>query len=456
MPVDAGEWSRFRGPNGSGVTEAKNLPAEFGPESNVAWRAAVPFGRSSPVVGDRQIFITGINGDRLVVVALDRGDGSEAWRAAVDRGHMADLHRATDSSTASPVTDGVNVYAFFHEAGLVSFDGAGKERWRKTLGPFRNYYGIAASPILAGTTLLMLCDQGRGSFLLALDKDTGEELWRRKRPARLEAFSTPVLLADGTIAVSGSRWVDAYDPATGASRWSLGGVGTGPISSPVAAGDLLLVSAIDQASEAPPPFSQLAREHDADGDGEISHAELEGSWRQNHFLWFNNDGAGGISAGDWRRHTEEVVNDSWGVYAIRPQGAAGKPEIVWGYRQNVPYIPSPLVHDGVFYMVDEGIVTSLDAATGKLLKRGRLEQGSPKVYASPIAADGKLFLATLDGRVAVLAAGRPWQVLGLNDLGEEIYATPAIADDRLFVRTRGSLYAFASPSVEPVPAASGQ
>jgi len=455
-PAEAGDWSRFRGPNGSGVIEAKGLPAAFGPESNVAWRTEVPFGRSSPAVGDRQIFLTGIEGDKLVIVALDRKDGRQSWRRELERGHTAELHRATDSSTPSPVTDGTNVYAFFHEAGLVSFDAAGKERWRRPLGPFRNFYGIAASPILAGDRLLMLCDQAQDSFLLALDKDSGEELWRRGRPARLEAYTTPLLLADGTVLVLGSRWVDAYDPATGEPLWALGGVGTSPITSPVTDGDLLFVTAIDHASEAPPPFSQLAGEHDANGNGELSREELEGSWMKNHFAWINVDGKDGISKEDWRIHTQEVVNDSWGVFAIRLPGAGAKPEIVWNYRHNVPYIPSPLVHDGVFYMVDDGIVTSLDPATGELHKRGRLNKGSPKVYASPIAADGKLFVATVDGQVAVLAPGPEWEVLGLNDLGEEIHATPAIADDRLLVRTRGSLYAFAAPPAETTPKVTGQ
>jgi outer membrane protein assembly factor BamB len=302
----------------------------------------------------------------------------------------------------------------------------------------------------------MLCDQAQGSFLVALDKDSGEELWRRDRPARLEAYSTPVLLADGSVLVSGSRWVDVYDPATGETLWALGGVGTSPVSSPVTDGDLLFVSAIDHASEAPPPFSQLAREHDADGDGELSRDELEGSWMKNHFAWVNVDGKGGVSAEDWRVHSNEVVNDSWGVFAIRLPGASGKPEIVWNYRQNVPYIPSPLVHDGVFYMVKDGIVTSLDPANGELHKRGRLDKGSPKVHSSPIAADGKLFVATLDGQVAVLTPGPEWEVLGLNDLVEQIHATPAIADDRLLVRTRGSLYAFATPPVETAPEVTGQ
>ena len=455
-PASAAEWSRFRGPNGSGVIEARGLPAKFGPDSNVAWRADVPFGRSSPAVGERQIFLTGIEGDKLVVLALDRQDGRLAWRRELDKAHPSELHSAADSSTSSPATDGVNVYAFFHEAGLVSYDAAGAERWRKPLGPFRNHYSIAASPILAGNRLLMLCDQAAGSFLLALDKDTGEELWQRERPRRFEAYTTPMLLGDGAVVVSGSRWVDAYDPATGEVRWSLGGVGTSPISSPVTDGELLFVNSIDLASEAPPPFSRLAGEYDTDGDGELSRDEIAGSWMKNHFPWINNDGEGGISAADWERHTEETVNDSWGAFGIRLAGAGGKPEIVWNYRKSVPYIPSPLVHDGVFYMVTDGVVTSLDPATGEPFKLGRINRGSPKVHASPILADGKLYIATVDGLVAVLSAGRDWQVLALNDLGEEIHATPAVAGDRLLVRTQGSLHAFAAPRPASASETSGR
>ena len=446
----AAEWSRFRGPNGSGVVEATGLPVDFGPGLNAAWRAEVPFGRSSPVVGDEHVFLTGIEGDELLVLALDRADGSLAWRAASKRGHRADLHKATDSSTPSPVTDGTNVYAFFHEAGLVSYDAAGKERWRRAMGPFRNFYGIAASPILAGDRLIMLCDQTSGSFLLALDKDTGEELWRRDRPNRREAFTTPILLEDGSVLVSGSRWVDAYAAATGETLWELGGVGTGPIASPVLDDELLFVTSIDQASHTPPTFDQMAADHDKNGDGELAPEELDGpnAWMQNHFAWLNNDGVGGISAADWKRHTDEVVNDSWGVQAVRLPRHGREAGIAWDYRHNVPYIPSPLVLGDLFYMVADGILTSLDRATGELVQRGRLTDGSPPVHASLVAADGKMYAAMRDGRVAVVSPGREWEVVGLNDLGEEIHATPAVAGNQLLVRTRGSLYAFATSPPE--------
>ena len=451
-PAPRREWSRFRGPNGSGVTAATNLPAEFGPESNVAWQAAVPFGRSSPVVGDRQIFLTGIDGDRLVIVALDREDGNEAWRAVVDRGHTADLHRATDSATPSPVTDGENVYAFFHEAGLVSYDGearsAGASRWGRsattTASPRRRSW--------PATRLLMLCDQGRGSFLLALDKDTGEELWRRERPARLEAFSTPILLADGSIAglrlALGRRLRpgDRREPLVPRRCRHRADLEPGRRRRP-AAGQRHRPRLRGAAA-----VRQLAREHDADGDGELSHAELEGSWMQNHFLWIDNDGAGGISAEDWASHRGGGQRQL-GRLRHPPAGRRGQardPLELPPERALHPLAAGPrrrLLHGrgGHRHQPRRGHRQAAQARPAG--------QGSPKVYASPVAADGKLYVATLDGRVVVLAAGRDWQVLGLNDLGEEIYATPAIADDRLLVRTRGSLYAFAAPAAEPAPTA---
>ena len=446
LPLTAQEWSRFRGPNGSGVSSSTGLPVQFGPEKNKAWETSVPFGRSSLAMAGERIFLTAVEDGKLVTLALDRASGKTLWRRELQRDRVAELYEATDSATPTPVTDGSNVYVFFHEAGLVSYDGAGKQRWRVSLGPFRNFYGIASSPLLAGDTLLLVCDQARGSFLLAVDKKTGKELWRRNRPARLESYTTPILLPDAAkpraVLVSGSRWVDAYDLATGKSVWTLGSVGTGPISSPVLAGDILFVNAPDHADHGWPPFSELLKEHDGDKDGKLTKAELEGAWLANHFGWLDTDGSGSLSVEDWEHLSKEVVNENWGVFAIRVPAKQGKPEILWNYRQNVPYIPSPLVYGNVLYMVKDGIVTSLEPKTGKFLKRGRLGSGSPKVYASPIGADGKIYIGTLDGQVAVLKAGPQWTVLMINELDEEIWASPAIADGHVYVRTKGKLYSF--------------
>ncbi len=463
LPLAAGQWSRFRGPNGSGLSDATGVPVEIGPETHVAWKTEVPFGRSSPVVAGEKIFLTAVDGGRLVTLAFDRESGKVLWRREIEPSHDAGLYKDTDSATPSPVTDGDNVYAFFHEAGLISYDGTGKERWRLPLGPFRNYYGIASSPVLAGGRLLLLCDQAKRSFLLALDKDSGKQLWRRNRPARLESYSTPILYpgaaAPEAVVVSGSRWVDAYDLATGKNLWTLGGVGTGPISSPVLSGETLFVGAHDHADNGWPPFDGLLEEHDDDKNGELTRAEVEGSWLFNHFGWLDPDASGEITAGDWEHMATELVNDNWGVHAIHvpgtSEGAKQKPEILWSYQQNVPYIPSPLVLDGVFYMVKDDVVTSLDAATGKLLKRGRLGAGKGKVYASPVAAGGKIYVGTLDGKLVVLNAGREWSVAQTNDLGEEIWASPAIAGGHLYVRTRAKLYDFYVEEKAPPAAEAG-
>ncbi len=457
LPLAAGEWSRFRGPNGSGLSNAKDLPVDVGPETNVAWVTEVPFGRSSPAIGGDRIFLTATDDGKLVTLAVNRKSGKVLWRREIERSHDAGLYKDTDSATPSPVTDGEKVYAFFHEAGLVSYDAKGKERWRLGMGPFRNYYGIASSPVVAGGLVLLLCDQAEGSFLVAVDKDSGKEKWRRGRPARLESYSTPILhpaAAPRTVLISGSRWVDAYDLATGKSVWTLGGVGTGPVSSPVLEGDVLFINTHDHADGGWPPFEGLLKEHDADQNGRLVKAELDGSWMFNHFNWLDPDASGEITADDWTHMAKELVNDNWGVHAIRvPESpranGGGKPEILWSYQQNVPYIPSPLIYDGVFYMVKDDIVTSLDAATGELLKRGRLGSGKGKVYASPVAAGGKIYVGTLDGKLVVLKAAGEWTVDRTNELGEEIWATPAIADGHLYVRTRSKLYDFVAPTESP-------
>jgi outer membrane protein assembly factor BamB len=456
LPVNAQEWSRFRGPNGSGVSQATGLPIEFGPDKNVVWEATIPFGRSSPIVAGDKIFLTAINADKLVTLALSRSSGKELWRRELDRGHVAELHTSTDSSTPTPVSDGENVYVFFHEAGLVSYSSEGAERWRLAMGPFRNFYSIAASPVLAGNTLFMICDKARGSFLLALDKNSGKELWRRNRPARLESYATPILYPNtenpNALLILGSRWLDAYGLATGENLWSLGGLGSSPVSSPVLAGDLLFVNAPDHASEPPPPFSDLTKEHDADGDGLLVKSELEGSWINNHFGFVDVDGNGSLSAEDWDALNNELVNENWGLYGIRLPGGPdqshmqSQPEVIWNQRQSVAYIPSVLVYDGLLYMVKDSIVSSFDPSSGKLVKRGRLSKNSAKVYASPVAADGKVYISTLDGKVAVLASGPQWEVLAINDFGEEIHASPAIVDGRLLVRTKSKLYSIALPS----------
>ena len=419
LPATAEDWTRFRGENGVGTSTSKGLPTEFGPDKNKAWEAEIPFGRSSPVIAGDRIYVTATDAGNFITMAIDRNTGKTLWSKTVKPSRSDEFHNDTDSATTTPVTDGKNVYVFFQEFGLVSYGKNGKERWTHEMGPFRNFYSIAASPVLHGNLLYMLCDQIEGSFLIALDKNNGKVRWRQNRPGRLESYTTPILYPDSkkpeALIVYGSAWIDAYNPVTGKILWAMSEAPVGPIPSPVLVGDTIYVTGQNHGENGWSPWEGIATEHDKDSDGKITREEVAEAWLIRHFGWLDRDGNDVITEKDWTDLGAEVTTDHWGV---------------------------PLVHDGVFYMADKGIVTSLDAKTGELIKRDRIGEGSPKVYASPVAADGKVFIGTLEGSMVVLSAKGEWQTLSSVDLEDEIWATPAIADGHLYVRTRGKLYSF--------------
>ena len=250
----------------------------------------------------------------------------------------------------------------------------------------------------------------------------------------------------------GSRSVDAYDVATGKLAWTLGGVSAGPVSSPLLVDGRLFVAGMDQQEEPMPAFAGVATQHDANHDKCLSGSEVAGSWMEKHFGYLDVDGNGCVTAEEWGVLAGELATDEWGVFAIQLEREPGPPKVLWNYRKNVSYIPSPVVYDGVFYMVKDSIVSSLDPRTGELHKRDRLGGEKMKVYASPVAADGKVYFAGIEGRVAVVKAGAQWEVLGFNDLDDEIWASPAIVDGHLYVRTKGKLF---DPEASRGPALSG-
>src|SRR5437879_3750753 len=255
----AQDWPRFRGPNGAGISDSSGLPAEFGLKKNLVWRVAVPMGRSSPIVVKDRIYITGVEGDKLITLALDRQTGRTIWRRDIFRNHTNKIFVGNDSATPTPTSDGENVYAFFPDLGLISFNAAGEERWRIKLGPFDSFYGLSSSPVVEGNTVALVCDQRNGSFALAADKDSGRIRWRIERKlATTEGYSTPALYAPqrGThqLIVTGAYRVDGYDLETGEKlRW-IGNQGIYSIGSPVLFGDLVI--AVAEGSDTPeyPPF----------------------------------------------------------------------------------------------------------------------------------------------------------------------------------------------------------
>jgi len=439
----AQDWTRFRGPNGSGAIEATGLPIRFGADENVLWRVDVPRGRSSPVLAGNNIFLTGTDESHLVTICINRKLGTVRWRRTKDRARTEVIYSANGPASPSPATDGTNVYAFFPELGIVSYDASGEERWTHALGPFVSFYGMASSPILAGDTLLLACDQQSGSFLLALDANTGETLWHKDRRV-VESWTTPVLhpaenpkqvILFGTFAIHG------YSIETGEELWTTRGVGYAPVSSPVVHEDRLFISVPFHAEHPMPDFATMSGPLDKNGDGKVSEAEAAGARIAEHFGWADADKDGLIDAEEWDFIHKGMGTRDFGLVAYDLSESGAKE--VWRYKKGLPSISTPLIYEGVLYLAkDSGILTTIDIANGEVLKRGRITGTDGQVYPSPVAADGKIFVTSSSGKIAVLKAGGEWEVLAINDLEEEIEATPAMDDGHIYVRTAEGLYCF--------------
>jgi outer membrane protein assembly factor BamB len=169
-------WSRFRGPNGSGVSETKGLPTEFGPEKNVVWEVDLPQGYSSPIIHGDRIFLTAQRDESLLTLAVDRPSGRILWERAAPRDRKEKLDKRNRPAAASAAVSDDTVTVFFGDYGLITYDHAGKELWKQPLGPFNNVYGMGASPTLVDDKVILVCDQSTNSFIAAWDRKTGKEL----------------------------------------------------------------------------------------------------------------------------------------------------------------------------------------------------------------------------------------------------------------------------------------
>ena len=444
------EWLQFRGPNGAGVAEGFSLPAEFSSTKNVAWKTPVPFARSSPVITADRIFLTATEGDKLITLALDRKSGKLLWRRHAIRARHMPIYKANDGASPTPVSDGKNVYAFFAELGLISYGPDGKERWRVPLGPFNSFYGMGGSPILVGNTLVMVCDQRTDSFIIAVDTRNGKELWKKSRP-NFEAYSTPAIYRpkDGPAQaiVLGSQSVDAYSLDKGERLWWVTKIGSYPKGVPVMGTEMVYV--IGEGADEPflPPFDEMLKQFDADKDQRIHRDEVKSQKEAlEHFGWLdaNSDGYIERTEHDFVRNS---TTSGHGLTAVRlsGQGDLTSSNIVWQLKKAYPGIPAPLVYRGVMYLMKEGgIVSSVDPASGQVLKQGRTPNALEEYYASPVAGDGKIFVVSASGKVTVLKADAQWEILATSDLDDEVWATPAIAGGNLYIRTRNALYAFAA------------
>jgi outer membrane protein assembly factor BamB len=391
------EWTRFRGPNGSGIAEAANIPAEW-TERDYRWKIALPGrGHSSPVVFSDKVFVTCADNASAtrMVLCVGAKDGAVLWRKQFDSEPFK-KHRDNSFATSTPAVDAKHIYIYWttpKEITLMALDHDGKEAWQRSLGPFASQHGSGTSPIVYGNKVILGNEQeGEKSSLLALDTATGATRWTTPRRSSNAAYSTPFvrLAADGApelIFSGSSHGVSALDPESGAIRWEYAtAFPLRVVGSSIAAGELIVGTC----------------------------------------------GEGGIG----RR-----------LVALKPPAIkGGTAELVYELNKaGIPYVPTPLEKDGLLFLWgDNGLVSCLRTATGEKLWQEKLEDS---FYGSPIWVRGHLYCVSQKGVVHVLAAASRYQLLGRNDLGEGSHATPAADANSLFLRTFTHLMAIGAAAI---------
>jgi outer membrane protein assembly factor BamB len=472
----AADWPRFRGPNGQGVAaDDARPPVEFGPGKNMAWSVELPPGHSSPVVAGGRVYLTAFADGKLETICVDAAAGKVRWRRPAPAEKIERVNSASNPAASTPATDGQRVYVYFGSCGLLAYDRDGTQLWYVPVRTPVNLFGTATSPVVVGPNVVLVRDSDAGdSVLLAVDCKTGKEAWKTPRPAFKGSWSTPMLWAhDGgeDLVVTGTGRVIGYDPAGGADRWTVGSFPQMPVTTPVVGEGLLFVEKGGQGEPGQsllndlPKWSELIEKYDANHDGRISKDEVPADYgfelrkdlpkgTDGNFLRMrsligmidgNKDGA--ISRFEWGMASAFVNANEDVMLAIKPggEGDVTDTHVAWRQRRGMPELPSPLFYRGRLYLVKNGgIVTCLDPKTGKPVYRGRLDAAGP-YYASPVAADGKIYAASEAGVVSVFEAGDTLKPIAENDLAERLVPTPAIVGDILFVRTEKHLIAFRDP-----------
>jgi outer membrane protein assembly factor BamB len=413
--ANSSNWPQWRGPDAQGVSSDKNLPTEWSETKNVLWKAAIPGkGFSQPIIWGKKVFLTtdieggpeptGYKPPKRIIsdkefkhpdwdgvdklhtfktLCLDRDTGKILWEQTSYEGRVYDYrHKRGNYAAPTPVTDGKYVYSYFGSEGVYCYGFNGKLIWKQSLGNIGTIgMGVGTSPVLHENLLILLCDQefnGKDSFMTALDKKTGKEVWRVKRPVQV-SWATPVVVKTpqrAEMIVSGNEFLISYDPSAGKEFWRAGGLKSHAIATPVAGHGLVILSS---------GFPSKV----------ITAIKLGGS--------------GALDGTD---------------------------KIAWRYNKGTAYVPSPILYgDYVYLMSDGGILTCLNAKTGEVVYEGGRVPVATKFYgASPVAFDGKILLTSDDGDTFVIKAGPQHEVLGTNSIGEPCRTSIAIADGKLFIR----------------------
>jgi outer membrane protein assembly factor BamB len=384
-------WPRWRGPSGQGLVAPGKYANTWSPTSNVKWRSRLPgTGNSSPIVWEDRVYVTTAQefGGKLSLVAIARADGRKLWETFVPQQGVERVHEKNGYASATPATDGRLIYASFGRHGLVAFDRDGKIVWHRRFGVIDNYHGPAGSPVLYKDRVFLYQDHngttGQSAFVAAFDAQTGKTLWETPRTETV-GWGTPVMITAGgrdELVVNSQRRVAAYDPLTGKELWTVRGMTFEVIPTPVVGDNLVFAS----SGRAGPTF------------------------------------------------------------AIRPGGSGDvtSTHVVWSTPKGSPFVPSGVVHDGLLYLINDmqSILTVYEAKSGDLVYQGRLGVAQREGFsASPVVVNGEVFLTNDDGETFVVKAGREFNLMHTNTLGERTLASPALVDGVWYWRTASSLVA---------------
>jgi len=383
---------------------------------------------------------------------LDEGTGRLLWRNPLVPERVEQTHQIGSPATATAACDGKRVFVFFGSAGVLCYDLDGRKLWEQRLGPFRDEYGAGSSPILFDGKLILNQDHDVDSFLMALDCATGKIVWKVARPDAVRSYSTPAIWTrDGhpEILVAGALQLSAYDPANGERLWWVNGLARIVIPTPVASGGTIYMASWAPGGDSSKrltldSWSTALAKWDGNHDGKLAKSEIEDREVLDRFFRMDLNQDGFLNQMEWERHAAVFSRAQNAILAIKPSGRGELPEsaVIWKHARGAPYVATPVLAQGSLWVVkDGGIVTRLEAASGRLISEERVP-AIGNYFASPVAGDGKVYFASEPGTVSVVAAEGDWRVISSREFHEKIYATPAVARGRLYLRTEKALYCF--------------
>lgn len=452
-PFSLGEdWPQFRGSNASGISASKGVPLSFSADTNVAWRAKLGDGIGSPVIKNGRVYATAMVGEQKVAVfSFDAATGGQLWRTEVATGPLPRITPPNSHASSTPAADGERVYVHFSTIGLLAFDAmTGAEVWRHAM-PKPAYlmdWGAASSPIVHKDLVIFCQDDDLAPFLVAVDARTGRERWKTLRKDMLAGYALPVMCeANGRtdLVIAGSGKLKGYDPATGKELWTCNTLLRTIMTSPVVHEGVIYI-AVQSYGDATRTLKHALLEWlDTNQDGILAREETPKEFHERFDASDRNkDRVIGPDEIDTAFQSPDNMAAGGNIIQAIKGGGTGdvtKTHVIWNLDHKTPSnLSSPLFYNHRLHLVKSGGMSSCyDARHGKVLwERSRLGNFGD-YYASPVAADGKIYIAGKNGFIVVIEDGPELKVLGKNDIGEEIIATPAIADNRLFIRTRENL-----------------